>query len=217
MRVTRIHGRFSLEEYKKIGYSHGTTVDKHTCVSLRGFWVVFHTFPTCWWTPGDDFWKILRIQCVAWFFSDSCTASVFGGCEDVYTLSTCRWTLDPVSELPEECTDEPGKCLCSALLVRQWTPVCVCLLPMFTHFLSESGLAANITPVIQCCTGGLDMDECEQSWAQIPCQFQACLRQERLLVVRTVISNLEAVPGCVVFGRVAGVDGGKSVGHATSG
>ena len=73
----------------------GMSVDTRTCVSLRGFWVVFHTFPTCWWTPGDDFWKILRIQCVAWFNSDSCTASVYGGFEDVYTLSTCRWTLDP--------------------------------------------------------------------------------------------------------------------------
>ena len=55
-------------------------------------------------------------------------------------------------------------------------------------------IAAIVTPVIQCCTGGLDIDECEQSCAQIPCQFQACLRQKRLLVVCTVISNWEAVP-----------------------
>ena len=73
----------------------GMSVDTRTCASLRGLWVVFRTFPTCWRTFGDDFWKILRIQCVAWFNSDSCTASVYVGFDDVYTLSTCRWTLDP--------------------------------------------------------------------------------------------------------------------------
>ena len=73
--------------------------------------------------------------------------------------------------------------------------VCVSLLPIFTQFPRESGLRTALHRCDHHASDSLlHWRLCEQSWAHIPCQFQAFLRQGRLLVVCTVISNWEAVP-----------------------
>ena len=116
-------------------------------------------------------------------------------------------------------------------MVRQWTPVCVYLLPNFTHFPRESGLR---TALHRCdhhaSVSLLHWRLCEESWAQIPCQFQACLLAEK--VAGGVYGNIQ-LGGCSGLSgfRPRGrsgtdnwklasalkVDGGKSVGHAMSG
>ena len=227
MRVTRIHGRFSLEEYKKIGYSFSV-------ICLVRPWI--HTHASVYGAFGSYFAPFLHVGGLpemtsgkSFVFSALLGSTAilalrqFTEAVKMFTLSRragglwtlCLSCLRSVQTSLENVFAQ-RYCFDSG---HQFAFVC-CRFSHIFHVKADFAqpfIAAIITPVIQCCTGGLDMDECEQSWAQIPCQFQACLRQERLLVVRTVISNLEAVPGCVVFGRVAGVDGGKSVGHAMSG
>ena len=144
MRVTRIQGRFSLEEYKKIGSSFSMIclvrpwIHGHASVFGSYFAPFPHVGGLPEMTSGKSFVFSALLGSTAILALRQFTQALM-----MFTHSrrtSGLWTPRSVSELPEECRDEPGTCLYSALLVRQWTPVCVSLLPMFTHFLRESGL-----------------------------------------------------------------------------